>query len=166
MKELLLKIKDGEYIYNNSKMDTVPAHIESIEIPEGMNLAYKNLFGVHFTSLEMGYRDSILIWKRESVEEKKEEGKKFDLGKNRFSLLPKGSVNKIINVLEFGAKKYDVDNWQQVGNSKTRYYDATMRHIDSWWNGEKIDSETGIHHLAHAATNLLFLIWFDENESS
>ena len=103
-----------------------------------------------------------ILWQREKIEV----GKKFDSGKNRFSLLPKGAVNKIIDVLEFGAKKYDVDNWQQVENAKTRYYDATMRHIDLWWNGEKTDSETGIHHLAHAATNLLFLMWFDENDNS
>ena len=108
-----------------------------------------------------------LVWKRS--EEKPvsvEGGMKFDSEKPRFSLLPKGAVNSIIDVLEFGAKKYDVDNWQQVKNSKERYYNAAMRHIDLWWNGEKFDKETGLHHLAHAVTNLIFLKWFDDNESS
>lgn len=112
--------------------------------------------------IEYGFN---IVWQREKIEVG-EVGRKFDSGKNRFSLLPKGAVNKIIDVLEFGAKKYDIDNWQQVENAKTRYYDATMRHIDLWWNGEKTDSETGVHHLAHAATNLLFLMWFDENDNS
>lgn len=88
-------------------------------------------------------------------------GMKFDSEKPRYSLLPKGAVNSVIAVLEFGAKKYDVDNWQEVDNAKERYYNAAMRHIDLWWSGEKHDSETNIHHLAHAATNLFFLMWFD-----
>ena len=86
---------------------------------------------------------------------------KFDSNKPRYSLLPKGAVNSVIEVLEFGAKKYSADNWQEVDNAKERYYNAAMRHIYLWWNGEKLDSETNVHHLAHAATNLFFLMWFD-----
>ena len=95
------------------------------------------------------------------IEQVRQSGMKFDSNKPRHSLLPKGAVNSVIKVLEFGAKKYDADNWQKVDNAEERYYNAAMRHIDSWWNGEKCDPETGIHHLAHAATNLFFLMWFD-----
>ena len=95
------------------------------------------------------------------IEQVRQSGMKFDSNKPRHSLLPKGAINSVIKVLEFGAKKYDADNWQKVNNAKERYYNAAMRHIDSWWNGEKRDPETGIHHLAHAATNLFFLMWFD-----
>lgn len=91
-------------------------------------------------------------------------GLKYDIDKPRHSLLPKGSVNSVVAVLEFGAKKYDVDNWQKVDNARDRYYNAAMRHIESWWSGEKLDKETGIHHLAHAATNLFFLMWFDKDQ--
>ena len=95
------------------------------------------------------------------IEQVRQSGMKFDSNKPRHSLLPKGAVNSVVEVLEFGAKKYSADNWQEVDNAKERYYNAAMRHIDSWWNGEKCDPETGIHHLAHAATNLFFLMWFD-----
>ena len=100
------------------------------------------------------------------IEQVRQDGLKFDNGKPRHSLLPKGSISSIIAVLEFGAKKYEANNWQKVDNAKERYYDAAMRHIDSWWNGEKFDQETGIHHLAHAATNLFFLKWFDDKENN
>ena len=100
------------------------------------------------------------------IEKVRQSGLKFDNGKPRHSLLPKGSISSIIAVLEFGAKKYEANNWQKVDNAKERYYDAAMRHIDSWWNGEKFDQETGIHHLAHAATNLFFLKWFDDKEGN
>lgn len=95
------------------------------------------------------------------IEQVRQGGMKFDSDKPRYSLLPKGAINSVIKVLEFGAKKYDADGWQKVDNAEERYYNAAMRHIDSWWNGEKCDPESGIHHLAHAATNLFFLMWFD-----
>ena len=100
------------------------------------------------------------------IEQVRQGGLKFDNGKPRHSLLPKGSISSIIAVLEFGAKKYEANNWQKVDNAKERYYDAAMRHIDSWWSGEKFDQETGIHHLAHAATNLFFLKWFDDKDNN
>ena len=94
--------------------------------------------------------------------EAKPEGKKFDSGKPRWSLLPRGTLLKVIQVLEAGAVKYDVDNWKSVPDARTRYYDAMNRHIEAWWGGEKQDPETGIHHLAHATCCALFLIWLDE----
>lgn len=89
---------------------------------------------------------------------------KKDDGKQRWSLLPADTIRSIIAVLEFGAVKYQVDNWQHVPDARRRYYDATMRHVAAWWGGEKNDPETGLPHLAHAATCLLFLMWFDERE--
>ena len=59
---------------------------------------------------------------------------KHDQSKPRASLLPKGAVSAVIRVLEFGAKKYDLDNWKTVPDAKVRYYDAMQRHIDAWWN--------------------------------
>lgn len=91
---------------------------------------------------------------------------KKDENKPRWSLLPAGTIRQVINVLEFGARKYQVDNWQGVPDARRRYYDAVMRHIEAWWSGEKNDPETGLPHLAHAATCLLFLMWFDDQEKN
>ena len=89
------------------------------------------------------------------------QGRKDDTKKRRYSLLPTGTVNHVVDVLEFGAIKYAPDNWQKVPDARRRYYDAAMRHIDSWFGGEVKDSETELPHLAHAVCCLLFLIWFD-----
>lgn len=91
----------------------------------------------------------------------KGQGRKDDGSKLRYSLLPSGTVNQVVQVLEFGSKKYADNNWQKVDNSRTRYYDAAMRHIDAWFNGDLKDAETGLHHLAHAICCLMFLMWFD-----
>ena len=93
-----------------------------------------------------------------------EQGRKDDTTKPRYSLLPSGTVNQVIQVLEYGAVKYEIDNWQRVPSARTRYYDAAMRHIDDWWNGSEIDEESSLPHLAHAICCLLFLLWFDEQE--
>ena len=70
------------------------------------------------------------------------QGKKFDQNKPRMSLLPKGALSAVIRVLEFGATKYQVDNWKHVPDAKVRYYDAMQRHIDAWWHGEQKDRQT------------------------
>lgn len=90
-----------------------------------------------------------------------EQGRKDDSSKRRYSLLPKGAVNSVVDVLEFGSKKYADNNWQKVPDAKTRYYDAAMRHLDAWLNGDLKDAETGLPHLAHAICCLMFLMWFD-----
>lgn len=87
-------------------------------------------------------------------------GTKNDGKKPRWSLLPKGTVEQVIAVLEFGAAKYQVDNWQHVDDPERRYYDAAMRHLEAWWRGEKDDPESKLPHLAHAVCCLLFLMWF------
>ena len=94
-----------------------------------------------------------------------EQGQKFDTNKPRMSLLPKGALNAVIRVLEFGATKYQENNWKHVPEAKTRYYDAMQRHIEAWWSGEQKDPETGEHHLAHAICCGMFLWWFDDMDS-
>lgn len=98
-------------------------------------------------------------------------GRKHDSNKPRYSLLPTGTVNQVIQVLEYGASdKYEVDNWQKIPDARRRFYDAAMRHIDAWWNGEINDLDkdgvkgSQLPHLAHAICCLLFLLWFDEQE--
>jgi hypothetical protein len=89
---------------------------------------------------------------------------KHDAGKPRWSLLPRGVIRQVLAVLEFGASKYVPHAWQGVPDARRRYYDAAMRHVESWWSGEKRDAESGLPHLAHAACCLLFLMWFDDAE--
>jgi len=86
---------------------------------------------------------------------------KHDKGKPRWSLLPWKQVEQVTKVLTFGAKKYGALSWQNIPEPRSRYFDATIRHLVAWKNGEVNDPESGLHHLAHAACNLFFLMWFD-----
>lgn len=88
-------------------------------------------------------------------------GQKHDQSKPRYSLIPSGTLASIVGVLEHGAAKYAPDNWKHVQGARDRYYNASMRHVQAWWSGEKIDSESGLPHLAHAICSLMFLMALD-----
>lgn len=94
------------------------------------------------------------------------EGRKFDTDKPQYGLLPPKALRSTVDVLTFGAKKYDPDNWRKVPDSERRYFDALQRHVWAWKEGELNDSESGLPHLAHAMCCLMFLLEKDiENET-
>jgi hypothetical protein len=88
-------------------------------------------------------------------------GRKFDGGKLQYGLVPPLALKATVDVLTFGAEKYEPDNWKVVPDSKRRYFDAAMRHMWAWKEGEQIDPESGKHHLAHALCCLHFLYEHD-----
>ena len=100
-------------------------------------------------------------------------GTKYDAGKSRVDLIPARELLQIGDVLAFGATRYSPDNWKKVPDGRARYLAATLRHIYAHMSGEKTDSApypdgspgSGLSHLAHAATSILFLMHF-ENEAN
>jgi hypothetical protein len=88
-------------------------------------------------------------------------GRKFDGGKLQYGLLPPLALKATVEILTFGAEKYEPDNWKNVPDSKRRYFDAMQRHLWAWKEGEQNDPETGKNHLAHAMCCLMFLYEHD-----
>jgi hypothetical protein len=98
------------------------------------------------------------------VQQQEVKGTKYDSGKTQWWYLPIEPIKEVLAVLEYGDKKYpdaNGTNWKHVPNAKKRYYSAAMRHLTAWFEGEKNDPETNRSHLAHACTNVLFLLWFE-----
>ena len=99
-------------------------------------------------------------------------GKKFDQGKTEWDLLPLGPVEEVVKVLMHGREKYGRDNWQLVDNPIRRYYAAAQRHLAAFRRArfdtrdpyDAIDAESHLHHLAHAACCILFLLWHERKE--
>jgi hypothetical protein len=90
-----------------------------------------------------------------------EGGRKFDGNKLEYGLLPPLALKATVDVLTFGAQKYERDNWKKVPDSKRRYFDALQRHLWAWKEGEQNDPESNKHHLAHAMCCLMFLYEHD-----
>ena len=90
-------------------------------------------------------------------------GLKFDKGKDRWDLLVWFVIRDVVKIMTFGAEKYADNSWQGNVPFKEKYFASLMRHISDWRMGEKVDPESGMHHLAHAICNCMFLIWGDKN---
>lgn len=82
---------------------------------------------------------------------------KFDGDKTRYDLVPPSAIKGMAEVLTFGARKYKPNNWQQCEEPE-RYLAAMLRHIEAWRTGETTDPDSGMHHLAHAMTNMAFML--------
>lgn len=99
-------------------------------------------------------------------------GQKFDAGKTEWDLLPLGPVEEVVKVLMHGREKYGRDNWQLIDNPIRRYYSAAQRHLAAFRRArfdtknpfDAIDTESKLHHLAHAACCILFLLWHERKE--
>ena len=89
-------------------------------------------------------------------------GVKHDSGKLRYSLIPWITLKEVVKVLEFGAAKYSINNWQKI--NPQRYKDAAMRHLIAIFEGEWLDEESQLPHAAHCICCLLFILWFKLNE--
>lgn len=56
-----------------------------------------------------------------------------------------------------GALKYGRHNYRGVGVRASVYYDATIRHLFSWWEGEDVDPDSGMSHITKAIASLTVL---------
>jgi Domain of unknown function (DUF5664) len=85
------------------------------------------------------------------------EALRYNDNKLWLSIVPTSISRYIAAVMEFGAKKYAKHNWRR-GFEWTSILNSLERHLTAWKDGEDHDPESGLHHLAHVATNVSFLI--------
>lgn len=73
------------------------------------------------------------------------------------STLPMGVVAEMGAAMLEGAAKYGRHNYRGVGVRASVYFDATMRHLISWWEGEDTDADSGLSHVTKALVSLAVL---------
>jgi hypothetical protein len=89
------------------------------------------------------------------------DGIKHDMQKLRVDLLPPDALLKVSQVLTYGATKYGDRNWEG-GMEWNRLYGAALRHLLAWQQGEDLDPESKLSHIAHATANLMFLLAYHD----
>jgi hypothetical protein len=57
-----------------------------------------------------------------------------------------------------GKAKYGPMNWREKRVTSSVYYNAAMRHLMAWWDGEDLAPDSGVHHLAHAMACLAIVL--------
>lgn len=82
---------------------------------------------------------------------------KADSGKPPLALIPQRPLFEVAKVLGFGAQKYGAHNYRD-GFDWSRLTSSSLRHIYQFNEGENVDPETGVSHIAHAICGLLFLL--------
>lgn len=87
---------------------------------------------------------------------------KFDSQKEPLDLLPYEAIQEIAKVLQAGAVKYSRGNWSG-GINYSRCLSAALRHIHQFNSGQDRDEETSTIHLANAICNLMFVLYYMEN---
>lgn len=65
-------------------------------------------------------------------------------------LVPPSAVHYLADALADGARKYGAYNWRSSPISISTYKSALQRHMDAFWDGEDLASDSGVHHVAHA----------------
>lgn len=82
---------------------------------------------------------------------------KADEGKYEPTLVYTSLIKAIARVRRFGINKHDnSEDWRTTPSE--RHYDAMLRHIYSALDGNDLDDESKLLHLAHAACNIMFEI--------
>tara|TARA_B110000046_G_C13015655_1_gene408571 strand:- start:1949 stop:2398 length:450 start_codon:yes stop_codon:yes gene_type:complete len=89
------------------------------------------------------------------------------------STIPTVVIQEVgVGMLE-GARKYGRHNYRVAGIRASVYKDAAQRHMDYWWEGEDIDSDSGLSHVTKAICSLVVLrdamindMWTDDRPPS
>jgi len=84
-------------------------------------------------------------------------GTKHDQGKPPLSLVSREAIEQLAKVLAFGKSKYSAWNWAK-GLEYSRVIDAAMRHLYAFADGENLDKESQLSHVAHAMCCCMFLL--------
>jgi hypothetical protein len=110
------------------------------------------------------YTDSIDMLKSPEAEDINNliKSPKEDFLRPKLSLVPYGIMEHIAKVRQHRAMKYaGQDYWKSV--KPEQWVDDILMHIEAYIWREKIDAESGLSHLAHAACAMAFLIESEGN---
>ncbi len=84
---------------------------------------------------------------------------KYDAGKPMYSLIPPLPLRELAKLYTFGSEKYAAYNWAK-GFTYSRCVDALMRHLNLWQEGENLDEESQVHHMAAVAFYAFAILHF------
>lgn len=72
--------------------------------------------------------------------------------------IPPAALIHLGRAMQNGAVKYGRMNWRTNSVAATIYYDAVLRHMLAWLDGEDIAEDSGVHHLAHAMAGIAIVL--------
>jgi Domain of unknown function (DUF5664) len=82
--------------------------------------------------------------------------------KRRYELIEPEFLAVLADVMTWGLTKYPKDNWKHVD---LNHMGSILRHIEAHRNGQILDPESGLPHLAHATARIMMLYVYTKNSS-
>ena len=79
------------------------------------------------------------------------------IAKVPFSTVPMPVLAELGLVMMEGARKYGRHNYRVAGAHASVYFDAAVRHLARFWEGEDLDPDSGMPHLVHAMASCAVL---------
>jgi hypothetical protein len=80
--------------------------------------------------------------------------------------LPWEALGACAEVMRKATVKYPYNNWRK-GAPWSEFAGSALRHFRAWLMREDTDEESGCHHLAHCALDVLFLLtWAIQNKGT
>lgn len=73
-------------------------------------------------------------------------------------LVPSALEIHASDAMAIGAKKYGPYNWRENPVQLTIYYEAALRHLRAWFDGQDLDPESGENHLGHVAACVAIML--------
>lgn len=131
----------------------------SVEGSVNPDLIRKNTIDDKFTHGVDGFVNHDVIRKNSAEKNQKPTNPKDAVGikKAPFSTVSGPVMAEVGVAMMEGALKYGRHNFRGVGVRASVYYDATIRHLFSWWEGEDIDPDSGMSHVTKAIASLMVL---------
>src|SRR5690606_15991068 len=97
-------------------------------------------------------------YKRKRMSEKPSNPKdSVGIKKVPFSTVPSQVTAEVGLAMLEGALKYGRHNYRTVGVRASVYYDAALRHLTSFWEGQDIDPDSGLPHIVKCLACLYVL---------
>lgn len=91
------------------------------------------------------------------------QAKRYNSGKLQWTQIDFNSLEELVKVLEYGAKKYGKDNWKK-GLPITEIAESLLRHLFAFLDGEDNDKESGESHIGHIMANAMFMNYVHKNK--
>jgi hypothetical protein len=80
------------------------------------------------------------------------------LSKPRLSAVPPVGLFALGAAMSDGADKYGKFNWRDTSVTASVFYDAMMRHLVDWYNGEDYAHDSKINHLGHIMASCAIIL--------
>jgi hypothetical protein len=80
------------------------------------------------------------------------------LSKPRLSDVPPVALFALGAAMSDGASKYGRYNYRDTSATASIFYDAIVRHLADWYNGEDYADDSKVHHLGHIMASCAILM--------